>query len=66
MMHSIVRLQAQMVDNTRKVEYVTQDVKDALNSVRSMKEVGPPVVERMIKTLDSSLPRLASLRQSKR
>lgn len=56
-----------MVENTREVEYVTQDVKDALNSVRSMKEVGTPVIERMIKTLDASLPLLASsLRQSKR
>ncbi|CAM6087708.1 unnamed protein product [Calypogeia fissa] len=62
----MVSLKTQMVDTTLEVEYVTQDVKDALNSVKSMKEVGPAVIERMIKTMDSSQPLLASLRPAKR
>lgn len=59
-------MQAQIVDTTQEAEYVTQDVRDALNSVKTMKECGPAVIERMMKTLDSSLPRLPSFRQTRR
>ncbi|KAG6547030.1 hypothetical protein Mapa_011647 [Marchantia paleacea] len=63
---AMVQLKAQIVDSTQEAEYVTQDVRDALNSVKTMKECGPAVIERMMKTLDSSLPRLPSFRQIRR
>ncbi|BBM99171.1 BLOC-1 related complex subunit 8 [Marchantia polymorpha subsp. ruderalis] len=63
---AMVQLKAQIVDTTQEAEYVTQDVRDALNSVKTMKECGPAVIERMMKTLDSSLPRLPSFRQTRR
>ncbi|KAL3684486.1 hypothetical protein R1sor_002508 [Riccia sorocarpa] len=63
---AVVQLKAQIVDATQEAEFVTQDVKDARNAVRAIKECGPPVIERMIKTLDSTLPRLPSFRQFRR
>ncbi|KAL2652646.1 hypothetical protein R1flu_020774 [Riccia fluitans] len=63
---AIVQLKSQIVDATKEAEYVTQDVKDARNAVKTIKECGPPVIERMIKTLDSTLPRLPSFRQFRR
>ncbi|KAL3688227.1 hypothetical protein R1sor_014536 [Riccia sorocarpa] len=59
---AMVQLKTQIVDATQKAEYVTQDVKEARNAVRTIKECGPPVIERMIKTLDGTLPRLPSFR----
>lgn len=49
------------MEGTQEALFYTEDVKDALASVKTMKEIGPPVVNKMIASLNASLQLLPTL-----
>lgn len=57
--------QSHVIEGTEEAILYTQDVNDALASVKVMNEVGPPVFSKMISTLNASLQLLPTLYQSK-
>lgn len=63
---ALLTLKSQLVESIVDAELATADAKDALGSVRTMKECGPTVIEHMIKTLQSASNTIPALRQSRR
>ncbi|EFJ23797.1 hypothetical protein SELMODRAFT_442733 [Selaginella moellendorffii] len=59
---AIVSLKDQVGDCAHDSGLSTEDAKDALATVKNFKGVGPPVIERMIKRLNSSIQALQSSR----
>lgn len=57
----LLALKSQIVEEVQEVMLYTEDVRDALTSVKTMKEVGPPVFSKMIATLNASLQLLPTL-----
>ncbi|KAH9316222.1 hypothetical protein KI387_024849 [Taxus chinensis] len=57
------RIKVKVIDATREVFICTQDMEDAINSLKSMQECGPPIVEQMIKKLNSSISLMSSVHQ---
>lgn len=53
--------QGQLVEGTQEALFYTEDVRDALASVKTMKEIGLPVVNKMIASLNASLQLLPTL-----
>ncbi|GLJ39526.1 hypothetical protein SUGI_0807760 [Cryptomeria japonica] len=49
------RIKVQVIDATREVFICTEDMEDAISSLKSMQECGPPIVEKMIRKLNSSI-----------
>ena len=47
-------LQDQLLETTADAELATADAKDSLSCIKTMKECGPPVIERMINTLKAA------------
>lgn len=61
----LLALKSHVIEGTEEAILYTQDVNDALASVKVMNEVGPPVFSKMISTLNASLQLLPTLYQSK-
>lgn len=51
---TVLGLNAQLEEMTGDAELATADAKDCLSSLQTMKECGPPVIEHMIKVLNSA------------
>lgn len=49
------------MEGTQEALFYTEDVRDALASVKTMKEIGLPVVNKMIASLNASLQLLPTL-----
>jgi hypothetical protein len=47
-------LQDQLLETAADAELATADAKDSLSCIKTMKECGPPVIERMITMLKSA------------
>lgn len=56
-------IKAKVVDTTQEEFICTEDMKDAIRSVKSMKGCGPPIIEQMIKKLNSSISLMSSMQQ---
>ncbi|XP_057852879.2 uncharacterized protein LOC131063132 [Cryptomeria japonica] len=55
-----------LVDASQEAFLCTEDMTDALNSVKSFKRCGPNIIDRMIKNLESSVSVMSSLHQLRR
>lgn len=58
-------IKTKVVDTTQEEFICTEDMKDAIRSVKSMKGFGPPIIEQMIKKLNSSISLMSSMQQLK-
>lgn len=56
-------IKVKVVDTTQEEFICTEDMKDAIRSVKSMKGCGPPIIEQMIKKLNSSISLMSSMQQ---
>lgn len=59
----LVSIKNKVEDTSQEAFVCTEDMKDALNSVKSMKEGGSAIIEQTIKNLNSSISVLSSLHQ---
>ncbi len=59
-------LQNKLAEDTQEALLYTEDAKDALTAIKTMKECGPPAVNSMISMLTASISLLPSLRHPKR
>eukprot|EP01018_Ginkgo_biloba_P012196 Gb_36649 [translate_table: standard] len=60
---TLVSIKDKVVDTSQEAFLCTEDMNDAIISIRSMKECGPPIIERMIRNLDSSISVMSSMHQ---
>lgn len=61
----VLRMKDRITEATGDVDLAMADVKDSLSCIKSMKECGPPVIERMIKMLESASNQIPTNRQSR-
>ncbi len=59
-------LQNKLAEDTQEALLYTEDARDALTAIKTMKEYGPPAVNSMISMLTASISLLPSLRHPKR
>jgi len=59
----LLSIKNKVEDTSQEAFVCTEDMKDALNSVKSMKECGSSIIERTIKNLNSSISAMSSLHQ---
>ncbi|KAI5079201.1 hypothetical protein GOP47_0006872 [Adiantum capillus-veneris] len=62
---SLLNVKHQITEATASADLATADVKDSLSCIKSMKDCGPPVIERMIKTLQTASTQIPTNHQSR-
>ena len=59
-----IRLQRHLHAGSTEAKYALEDVQAATSAVRSIKETGPDVISRMLKTLENAMAKLPALKTS--
>ncbi|CAM6016751.1 unnamed protein product [Sphagnum balticum] len=62
----LLSIKNKLAEDTQEALLYTEDAKDALTAIKTMKECGPPAVNSMISMLTASISLLPSLRHPKR